>query len=66
MLAILAAIWQARDDWFFGINMGIYYTPNKPAIVPDGFLSLGVERFVGENGRSIYVFSEEDGISPIL
>ena len=20
LLAILAAIWQARDDWFFGIN----------------------------------------------
>ncbi|MBN3899135.1 MAG: Uma2 family endonuclease [Nostoc sp. NOS(2021)] len=66
LLAILAAIWQARDDWFFGINMGIYYTVNKPAIVPDGFLSLGVERFVGENGRSSYVFWEEDGISPIL
>jgi len=27
---------------------------------------LGVERFVGENGRSSYVFWEEDGISPIL
>ncbi|MEH2002074.1 MAG: Uma2 family endonuclease [Nostoc sp.] len=66
LLAILAAIWQARDDWFFGINMGIYYTADKPAIVPDGFLSLGVERFVGENGRSSYVFWEEDGISPIL
>ncbi|MEH1910606.1 MAG: Uma2 family endonuclease [Nostoc sp.] len=66
LLAILAAIWQARDDWFFGINMGIYYTADKAAIVPDGFLSLGVERFVGENGRSSYVFWEEDGISPIL
>ncbi|BAY76255.1 hypothetical protein NIES25_27040 [Nostoc linckia NIES-25] len=66
LLAILASIWQNRDDWFFGINMGIYHTPLKPAIVPDGFLSLGVERFVGENGRSSYVFWEEDGISPIL
>ncbi|MEH2160095.1 MAG: Uma2 family endonuclease [Nostoc sp.] len=66
LLAILAAIWQARDDWFFGINMGIYYIANKPAIVPDGFLSLGVERFIGENGRSSYVLWEEDGISPIL
>ncbi|MEH2076236.1 MAG: Uma2 family endonuclease [Nostoc sp.] len=66
LLAILAAIWQAGDDWFFGINMGIYYTANKPAIVPDGFLSLGVECFVGENGRSSYVLWEEDGISPIL
>nr|WP_228014583.1 Uma2 family endonuclease [Fortiea sp. LEGE XX443] len=66
LLAILASIWQSRDDWFFGINMGIYYTPLKPAIVPDGFLSLGVERFVGENGRSSYVFWEEEGIPPTL
>lgn len=66
LLAILAAIWQSRDDWFFGINMGIYHTPNQGAIVPDGFLSLGVERFVGENGRSSYVLWEEEGIPPIL
>ncbi len=66
LLATLALIWQNRDDWFFGINMGIYYTPSNPAIVPDGFLSLGVERFVGENGRSSYVLWEEDGIPPIL
>ncbi|MGH8000805.1 MAG: Uma2 family endonuclease [Brasilonema sp.] len=66
LLAILSLIWQNRDDWFFGINMGIYYVPNQGPIVPDGFLSLGVERFVGENGRSSYVLWEEDGISPIL
>ncbi len=46
--------------------MGIYHTPNQGAIVPDGFLSLGVERFVGENGRSSYVLWEEEGIPPIL
>lgn len=66
LLAILASIWQNRDDWFFGINMGVYYTPSKKAIVPDGFLSLGVKRFVGENARSSYVFWEEEGIAPIL
>jgi len=66
LLAILALIWQNRDDWFLGINMGIYYAPNQSAIVPDGFLSLGVERFVGENGRYSYVLWEEDGIPPIL
>ena len=65
LLAILALIWQNRDDWFLGINMGIYHTPNQPAIVPDAFLSLGVERFVGENGRLSYVLWEEDGIAPI-
>ncbi|HLP88255.1 MAG TPA: Uma2 family endonuclease [Nostocaceae cyanobacterium] len=66
LLAVLANIWQSRDDWFFGINMGIYYAPGKPAIVPDGFLSLGVERFVEDTGRLSYVFWEEDGIPPIL
>ena len=66
LLAILVSIWQNRDDWFFGINMGVYHTPSIKAIVPDGFLSLGVERFVGENGRSSYVLWEEEGIPPIL
>jgi Uma2 family endonuclease len=66
LLEVLANIWQSREDWFFGINMGVYYNPNKPAIVPDAFLSLGVERFVGETGRLSYVFWEEDGIPPIL
>lgn len=46
--------------------MGIYYIGNKSAIVPDAFLSLGVERFVDDNGRSSYVLWEEDGIPPIL
>jgi len=66
LLAILASIWQSRDDWFFGINMGIYYDVDESAIVPDAFLSLGVERFVGENGRLSYVLWEEDGIVPRL
>ena len=65
LLAILSSIWQNREDWFFGINMGIYHTPNQPAIVPDAFLSLGVERFVGENGRLSYVLWEEEGIVPL-
>lgn len=41
---ILAWLWRDRTDWFWGINMGVYYDPEKSAIVPDGFLSLGVER----------------------
>ena len=36
--AILALIWSQRQDWFFGVDMGVYYDTNKPAIVPDGFL----------------------------
>ena len=64
--AILAMVWPERVDWFFGVDMGIYYDPKQPAIIPDGFLSIGVERFVGENGRLSYVFWEEDNIPPIL
>ena len=45
--------------------MVIYYAPIESAIVSDGFLSLGVERFVGENGRSSYVLWEEDRIVPL-
>ena len=57
-------IWPERVDWFFGVDMGIYYDPQKPAIVPDGFLSIGVKRFIGENGRLSYVFWEEDNKYP--
>lgn len=66
LLDILVGIWGTRKDWFFGINMGMYYAANQPGIVPDGFLSLGVERFVGKNGRSGYLFWEENEIPPIL
>ncbi|MDJ0658031.1 MAG: Uma2 family endonuclease [Crocosphaera sp.] len=37
---ILALIWEERMDWYFGVDMGIYYDPYQPAIVPDGFLRL--------------------------
>ena len=42
--AVLLILWAERMDCFFGIDMGIYYHSDKPAIVPDAFLSLGVER----------------------
>jgi len=38
--AILALLWAEREDWFFGVNMGLYYDPKEPAIVPNAFLSL--------------------------
>jgi Uma2 family endonuclease len=41
-------LWSEQMDWFFGIDMGIYSHPDEPPIVPDGFLSLGVERFYNE------------------
>jgi Uma2 family endonuclease len=64
--AILALAWSDRTDWFFGVDMGIYYAPSIPQLVPDGFLSLGVERFIGEEGRLSYVLWEEDNIVPIF
>jgi Uma2 family endonuclease len=63
--AVLAIAWAERMDWFFGVDMGVYYDPNQPAIVPDGFLSLGVERFFDENLRPSYAIWEEEKV-PIL
>lgn len=63
--AILAWIWANRWDWFFGVDMGIYYDPDKPAIVPDGFLSLGVERVINQDLRLSYVLWEEN-VVPIM
>ncbi|NMG07869.1 Uma2 family endonuclease [Brasilonema sp. UFV-L1] len=63
--AILAMVWANRMDWFFGVDMGVYFDPNQPPIVPDGFLSLGVERFFDENLRPSYVLWEEEKL-PIL
>jgi Uma2 family endonuclease len=63
--AILAWVWASRMDWFFGVDMGVYYDPDKPAIVPDGFLSLGVERIFDEDLRLSYLLWEEN-VVPIL
>jgi Uma2 family endonuclease len=57
--SILLMIWEARQDWFFGIDMGIYSTPELPPIVPDAFLSLGVERCYDEELRPSYVLWDE-------
>ena len=64
--AILAWLWSERSDWFMGVNMGVYYDPKQPAIVPDGFLSLGVVRLKGEKGRLSYVLWSENNIVPQL
>jgi Uma2 family endonuclease len=63
--AVLVLIWEVRSDWFFGINMGVYYHPRQPAIVPDGFLSLGVERFKDGKLRKSYVLWQENNTVPI-
>jgi Uma2 family endonuclease len=63
--SILRMLWKGRMDWFFGIDMGIYTDPEQPPIVPDGFLSLGVERSFDENLRLSYLLWEEE-VPPIL
>lgn len=65
--AILALIWSERMNWFFGVDMGIYYNPDEPTtvIVPDGFLSVGVPRVIDSDLRLSYVLWEEQKV-PIL
>ncbi|NEP10449.1 MAG: Uma2 family endonuclease [Symploca sp. SIO2C1] len=63
--AILALIWSQRMDWFFGVDMGIYSHPEEDAIVPDGFLSLGVPRIIDSDLRLSYVLWEEKEV-PLL
>ena len=63
---ILALIWNNRNDWFFGIDVGWYYDRNQSAIAPDGFLCLGVQRVREPNLRLSYVTWEENGVVPIL
>jgi len=49
--AVLVLLWADRTDWFFGVNLGLYYDPrSQTGIGPDAFLSLGVDRFK-PNGR---------------
>ncbi|MEB3178688.1 MAG: Uma2 family endonuclease [Nostocaceae cyanobacterium] len=69
LLFLLEFIWSQRNDWFMAVDMGIYHTtgvnPRVP-VVPDGFLSLGVERRKGGKSRRSYVVWEENQVVPIL
>jgi len=71
LLNLLRSIWAERTDWFWGVDMGIYYEPNieypekSKCIIPDGFLALGVPRSTSEGGRLSYVLWEEQ-VMPIL
>ncbi|NJN49184.1 MAG: Uma2 family endonuclease [Alkalinema sp. RL_2_19] len=49
---LLISIWADRQDWFFGVDMGLYYSPDEPAVVPDGFLAIGVDRIKSETSAS--------------
>ncbi len=69
LLFLLSSIWANRMDWFFGVDMAVYHTtgvnPRVP-VVPDGFLSLGVERKKGGKSRKSYAVWEENEVVPIL
>ncbi len=71
LLNLLRSIWSDRQDWFFGIDMCYYYEENiqepkkSKAIVPDGFLAIGVPRLKDEGGRLSYVLWQEQ-VKPIL
>ncbi len=66
LLGLLAELWANREDWYFGVDMAIYYNPDESAIVPDGFLAVGVKHDTGERGRLSYVLWEEQNIMPLL
>lgn len=34
LLFILESIWENRDDWFFGIDMGVYHTTGVSHLIP--------------------------------
>ncbi len=69
LLMLLADLWSDRMDWYFGADMAVYHNTGgspKVPIVPDGFLSLGVERKKGGKSRRSYVVWEEQEIVPIM
>ncbi|MEX0271799.1 Uma2 family endonuclease [Leptolyngbyaceae cyanobacterium UHCC 1019] len=69
LLFLLKVIWAERMDWYFGVDMAVYHTtgdnPRIP-VVPDAFLSLGVERKKGGKSRKSYAVWEEVEVVPIL
>jgi Uma2 family endonuclease len=66
ILNLLRLIWEERQDWFFGVDMAIHYKFGTPAIVPDGFLAVGVPRHKSEGGRLSYVLWQEGNVMPML
>jgi Uma2 family endonuclease len=66
ILNLLRLIWEERQDWFFGVDMAVHYQVGKPAIVPDGFLALGVPRYKSKGGRLSYLLWQEENVMPLL
>jgi Uma2 family endonuclease len=66
ILNLLRLIWEERQDWFFGVDMAVHYKFGTPAIVPDGFLALGVPRYKSKGGRLSYLLWQEENVMPVL
>ncbi|MEL6814582.1 MAG: Uma2 family endonuclease [Cyanobacteria bacterium J06598_3] len=72
LLMLLTSLWKERMDWFFGVDMAVYHTTGvstKVPVVPDAFLSVGVERRKGgKDGKSrrSYAIWEEQETVPAL
>jgi Uma2 family endonuclease len=69
LLFILNVLWADRKSWYFGVDMGVYHDTGKNPrvpVVPDAFLSLGVERYKGDDLRRSYVVWEESEIVPTM
>ncbi len=61
---ILSYIWDDRLDWFFGVNLGLYAIVNEPAIGPDAFLSLGVDRVRPNDKLRLSYLVYREGVMP--
>lgn len=69
LLLLLTHLWSARMDWYFGVDMAVYHTTGispKVPVVPDGFLSLGVEHKKGGKSRRSYATWEEGDVVPMF
>ncbi len=69
LLFLLEYLWKTRRDWYFAVDMAVYHTtgasPRVP-VVPDAFLSLGVDRRKQGQSRDSYVIWEENNVVPGL
>ncbi|MEM9154990.1 MAG: Uma2 family endonuclease [Cyanobacteria bacterium P01_F01_bin.33] len=66
LLFVLEYLWRSRQDWHFGVDMALYYlseTGSTQVIVPDGFLSVGVERPMNSTTRKSY-FTWKEKVIP--
>lgn len=69
LLFLLEYLWSDRMDWCFSADMGVYHITGKNPrvpVVPDGFLSIGVERRKLGGARRSYVTWEENNVVPIM